>query len=121
MGAALLTLPDQWLEVFGYQPLLAESFTDPEAYAYTTYKATNWQLLSTTQGYARSRLDFYVPNESPKRLWCLELRPKARSKSAAVITKEFGLNESPKYSATAISVNTSLRGLSPAHFELKNN
>ncbi len=79
MGAALRALPVQWLEVFGYQPLLAESFTDPEGYAGTTYKATNWQLLGTTQGYARSRLDFYVPNESPKRLWCLELHPKARS------------------------------------------
>jgi predicted transposase YbfD/YdcC len=57
MGAALRALPVQWLEVFGYQPLLAESFTDPEDYAGTTYTATNWQLLGTTQGYARSRLD----------------------------------------------------------------
>jgi hypothetical protein len=57
MGAALRALPVQWLEVFGYQPLLAESFTDPEDYAGTTYKATNWQLFGTTQGCARSRLD----------------------------------------------------------------
>jgi hypothetical protein len=79
MGAALRALPAQWREAFGYRPLLAESFTDPEAHAGTTYKATNWQLLGTTAGYSRSRVDFYVPNERPKRLWCLELDPKARA------------------------------------------
>lgn len=79
MGAALRALPAQWREAFGYRPLLAESFTDPEAHAGTTYKATNWQVLGTTAGYSRSRVDFYVPNERPKRLWCLELDPKARS------------------------------------------
>lgn len=31
----------QWTEQFGYRPLLAESSTDPEAYAGTSYKATN--------------------------------------------------------------------------------
>ena len=75
MGAALRA---QWREAFGCPLLLAESFTDPEAHAGTTYKATNWQLLGTTAGYSRSRMDFYVPNERPKRLWCLELDPKAR-------------------------------------------
>lgn len=79
MGAALRALPAQWRQAFGYRPLLAESFTDPESHAGTTYKATNWQLLGTTAGYSRSRADLYVPNERPKRLWCLELDPKARS------------------------------------------
>lgn len=41
MGAALRALPDQWREGFGYRPLLAESFTDPEAYAGRCYKASN--------------------------------------------------------------------------------
>jgi len=75
MGAALRALPAQWKQTFGYRPLLAESFTDPESHAGTTYKATNWQLLGTTAGYSRSRADLYVPNERPKRLWCLELDP----------------------------------------------
>ncbi|MSU66423.1 MAG: DUF4338 domain-containing protein, partial [Opitutus sp.] len=39
MGAALRALAGQWQEQFGYRPLLAESFTDPEAYAGTCYKA----------------------------------------------------------------------------------
>ncbi|MEY3277128.1 MAG: hypothetical protein RL153_2396 [Verrucomicrobiota bacterium] len=79
MGAAQRSLPAQWHAAFGYRSLLAESITDPEAHARTTNKATNWQLLGTTAGYSRSRLDFYVPNVRPKRLWCLELDPKARS------------------------------------------
>lgn len=79
MGAALRALPAQWSEAFGYRPLLAESFTDPESHTGTTYKATNWQALGTTAGYSRSRVDFYVANDQPKRLWCLELDPRARA------------------------------------------
>ena len=37
MGAALRALRGQWQDCFGYRPLLAESFTDPEAYAGTCY------------------------------------------------------------------------------------
>ena len=36
MGAALRALPAQWEKAFGYRPLLAESFTDPESHAGTT-------------------------------------------------------------------------------------
>jgi len=78
MGAALRALPSQWLERFGYRPLLAESFTDPEAYAGTCYKASNWEPVGWSAGYRRHRADFYVPNERPKRLWLRELGPGAR-------------------------------------------
>lgn len=78
MGAALRALPEQWREVFGYRPLLAESFTDPEAYAGTCYKASNWEAVGWSAGYARHRADFYVPNDRPKRLWLRELCPQGR-------------------------------------------
>jgi Domain of unknown function (DUF4338)/DDE_Tnp_1-associated len=78
LGTALRALPQQWVEQFGYRPLLAESFTDPEAYAGTCYKATNWQAVGMSAGYQRHRADFYVPNERPKRLWVYELDPQAR-------------------------------------------
>ena len=42
LGAALRVLASQWQERFGYRPLLAETFTDPEAYEGTCYKASNW-------------------------------------------------------------------------------
>lgn len=78
MGAALRALPEQWREQFGYRPLLAESFTDPEAYAGTCYKASNWEAVGWSAGYARHRADFYVPNDRPKRLWLRELAPNDR-------------------------------------------
>jgi len=79
LGAALRALPGQWREHFGYRPLLAESFTDPEAYAGTCYKASNWEPVGFSAGYSRHRADFYIANERPKKLWLRELCPKART------------------------------------------
>lgn len=79
MGAALRALPQQWHDEFGYRPLLAESFTDPEVYAGTSYKASNWEPVGWSAGYSRHRADFYVANERPKKLWLRELAPKARA------------------------------------------
>ncbi len=84
MGAALRELPAQWQERFGYRPLLAESFTDPEAYSGTCYKASNWEPVGFSEGYSRHRADFYVPNDRPKRLWLFPLDPRARAHLRAV-------------------------------------
>src|SRR6266568_3383702 len=84
MGAALRALRGQWQDCFGYRPLLAESFTDPEAYAGTCYKASNWEPVGWSVGYRRHRADFYVPNERPKRLWLRELIVGAREQLRAV-------------------------------------
>jgi hypothetical protein len=78
MGAALRALPEQWRERFGYRPLLAESFTDPEAYAGTCYKASNWEAVGFSAGYSRHRADFYIANERPKKLWLRPLAADAR-------------------------------------------
>lgn len=88
MGAALRALRGQWQDGFGYRPLLAESFTDPEAYAGTCYKASNWEPVGFSVGYSRHRADFYVPNERPKRLWLRELVPGARGQLRAVEVPE---------------------------------
>jgi len=79
MGAALRSLKEQFSERFGYAPLLAESFTDPEAYAGTCYKASNWEAVGASAGYSRHRTDFYVPNDRPKKLWIRPLDGDARS------------------------------------------
>jgi hypothetical protein len=84
MGAALRALPEQWQQRFGYQPLLAESFTDPEAYAGTCYKASNWEAVGWSAGYRRHRADFYIANERPKKLWLRPLRADARQRLRAV-------------------------------------
>ena len=84
LAAAMRTLPDQWRQQFGYRPLLAESFTDPEAYCGTCYKASNWEPVGWSAGYSRHRADFYVRNDRPKRLWMRELSPNARKHLRAV-------------------------------------
>jgi hypothetical protein len=88
MGAALRALPEQWGEHFGYRPVLAESFTDPEAYAGTCYKASNWEAVGYSAGYSRHRADFYIPNDRPKRLWVRPLVPDARQLLRAVQVPE---------------------------------
>ncbi len=84
MGAALRALPGQWAERFGYQPLLAESFTDPEAHAGTCYKASNWEAVGMSAGHSRHRADFYVPNDRPKKLWLKPLCPEGRERLGAL-------------------------------------
>lgn len=74
LGAAVRELPTLWFDLFGYEPLLAETFTDIEAFEGTCYKASGWQALGKTKGYSRDRADFYVPNDRPKKLWVRELR-----------------------------------------------
>lgn len=84
MGAALRALPGQWLDRFGYRPLLAESFTDPEAYAGTCYKASNWEPVGMSEGFSRHRADFYIPNDRPKKLWLHPLGANGREHLCAV-------------------------------------
>jgi hypothetical protein len=88
LGRALQALPAQWRERFGYRPLLAESFTDPEAYAGTCYKASNWEAVGWSAGYSRHRADFYVWNDRPKRLWLRELVSGARQALRAATVPE---------------------------------
>jgi hypothetical protein len=84
LAAALAAVPAHWQERFGYRPLLAESFTDPEASAGTCYKASNWEAVGWSAGYSRQRADFYVANDRPKRLWLRPLAPDARPQLRAV-------------------------------------
>jgi hypothetical protein len=84
LAVACRALPEQWEERFGYRPLLTETFTDPEAYAGTCYKASGWEPVGMSQGHRRHRADYYVPNQRPKRLWMKELCPQAREKIRAV-------------------------------------
>lgn len=74
LGKSIRILPQLWFEKFGYEPLLAETFTDIEVYEGTCYKAAGWLPLGQTKGFSRHRADFYVPNDRPKKLWIKELR-----------------------------------------------
>ncbi len=88
LGAGLRVLRQHWEQCFGYRPLLAETFTDPEAYAGTCYKASNWEPVGFSMGHSRHRADFYIPNQRPKRLWLRPLVPEARQQLRAVQVPE---------------------------------
>jgi len=78
LAASLRALPEQWVEAFGYRPLLAETFTDIEKFRGTCYKACGWIEAGESQGFSRDALDFYVPHGNIKRLWLKELEFGAR-------------------------------------------
>lgn len=80
MGLALRQLPEQWERKHGYRPLLAESFTDIEAFEGTCYKASNWEPCGLTKGFGRlHRADFYRQHKRPKKLWLKALSRNTRA------------------------------------------
>ena len=83
LAHSLKVLAAHWQERFGYEPLLAETFTDIELHAGTCYKASGWIQLGLTDGNSRQRSEFYVPNDRPKKLWIKPLRPDARDRLCA--------------------------------------
>jgi hypothetical protein len=69
LTAAVKALPAQWVEKFGYSPVLAETFTDIELFKGTCYRAAGWLPVGQTKGYGRHRADFYRFHGRPKKLW----------------------------------------------------
>lgn len=107
LAAASRQLPGQWEDRFGYRPLIAESFTDPESFAGTCYKASGWEPVGMSKGHRRHRADYYQPNGRPKRLWLKELRPQARSQASAPTL-------SPEFEAARVKPPNGLMPLPPA-------
>lgn len=79
MKLNLERLAEDWQQAYGHAVLVAETFVDPEIFRGTTYKAGGWTLLGQTQGFQRSRQDFYEAHHKPKQLWARELQPGART------------------------------------------
>lgn len=95
LGLGLKKLQPQWAAQHGYEPLVAESFSDPESHHGTVYKATNWTLAGDTKGFSQNRskdkvncearentlghdhTDYYLPNDRPKKLWLKPLEKNA--------------------------------------------
>jgi hypothetical protein len=78
MRLCLARLSDDWEKRWEHALLLAETFVDVQVLRGTCYKASGWQPLGLTQGYGRTREDFYVKHDRPKQLWVRELRAGAR-------------------------------------------
>jgi len=69
LAVAVTTLPQQWVDCFGYSPVLAETFTDIELFEGTCYRAAGWIPVGLTKGFARHAADFYRFHDRPKKLW----------------------------------------------------
>jgi hypothetical protein len=79
MRLTVRRLSADWERAYQHAVLVAESFVDRERYLGTSYKVSGWTLLGQTEGYGRSRQDFYQAHERPKELWVRELCPGART------------------------------------------
>ena len=76
-------LPRQWEECFGYQPLLAETFTDPQSHHGTCYKAAGWEPVGFSRRDGRHYAEKLPEPLSSKKMWVKPLRPKALDLLAA--------------------------------------
>lgn len=50
LGRVVRRVKEDWQERWGYSPVLAETFVDPQYYEGSCYKAANWQYLGMTTG-----------------------------------------------------------------------
>ena len=63
---------DDWLESFGHQVVLVETFVDPIRFKGTVYKASNWLCIGKTKGYRRKK-KAYIPTDKGKLIFVKEL------------------------------------------------
>jgi len=70
-------LPADWLRTYGHPLHYLETFTDPQLFAGTCYRAANWTPLGLTTG--RGKADqTSKPNRSLKLVWGCALSPRFR-------------------------------------------
>jgi hypothetical protein len=53
LGLALKQVGPDWQQRYGYEPVLVETFVEPERFAGTCYRAANWVRVGVTQGRGR--------------------------------------------------------------------
>jgi hypothetical protein len=57
LGLAMGRVGQDWVEQFGYRPLLAETFVELERYRGSSYQSANWKLIGMTLGRGRQDRD----------------------------------------------------------------
>jgi hypothetical protein len=88
LGCAMRGIGAHYRDAYGYEPALAESFSDPELHFGTVYRATNWEKLGLTKGFTRDYRDFYAHNGKPKVLWAAWLRKDGLQSLTATVLPE---------------------------------
>jgi len=77
LGRLARQLPLDWQRLYGHPVHYLETFTDPELYAGTCYRAANWTPLGLTTGRGKADLTKKA-NRSLKPIWGLPLSPRWR-------------------------------------------
>jgi len=115
-------LAEDWLQRFGYAPVLVETFVDPVHFRGTSYEAAGWIQVGSTRGFRRDGREFYSRDSSPKNVWVKPLRADARDLlRAPVLPDEMRAYEKPlpgKRVAARLK-STGLRSLFAALQEIK--
>ena len=78
LSVCVRRIQSDWSALFGYQPLMLESFVDPVHFNGTCYKAAGWEQVGWTRGFRRDGREFYSQDSHPKQIWMKSLHPKAR-------------------------------------------
>jgi len=68
-----------WPEIYGYRPVLLETYVDPERYAGTCYRAANWIKVGRSSGRGRQDRHHRAPRH-PKDVYMRPLQPHWREK-----------------------------------------
>jgi len=72
LGLVARRIADDWMNRYGYRPVLLETFVEKERFAGTCYRAANWTCLGDTQG--RGKLDRVHAHGVPiKSIWVYPL------------------------------------------------
>jgi hypothetical protein len=72
-----------WLEHWGFEPLLLESFVDPRQHAGTCYRAAGWQLLGETSGRGLARPG-RTYHSTPRQVWVKPIGSDGRDRLSAL-------------------------------------
>jgi len=78
LGQVQRRIRDDWYKKWGFQPVLMETFVDPERYYGSCYKASNWEYLGMTTGAGLVRKDKKY-STTPKMIFMKPLTQNFRS------------------------------------------
>lgn len=75
LSLATQQIGDDWVQVYGYRPVLIETFVDPARFAGTCYRAANWHCVGSTQGRRRTAGSTQDPPPTKKEIFLYPLQP----------------------------------------------
>jgi hypothetical protein len=79
LGLALRQVGADWKQRYGYEPVLVETFVEPERFAGTCYRAANWVMVGVTEGRGRQDATHAHP-VAVKQVWVYPLQSQARQR-----------------------------------------